>query len=81
MLRIFTLLLLLLNTLYFTWSQGMLADLGFAPAQQTEPQRIKRQINPDAVRLLSTQELQLPENNPDKPAPCLLSGPPGTPCQ
>ena len=81
MLRIFALLLLLLNIVYFTWSQGMLADLGFAPAQQTEPQRIKQQINPDAVRLLSPQELRLPENNPDKLPPCLLSSPPGTPCQ
>lgn len=80
MLRVFALLLLLLNSLYFTWSQGMLAGLGFAPAQHTEPQRIKQQINPDAVRLLSPQELQQSDNNPDKLQPCLLTDPPGRPC-
>ena len=81
MMRLFVLLLLLLNGLYFTWSQGMLAGLGFAPAQHTEPLRIKQQINPDAVRLLSPQERQLLDNNPDKPPPCLLTSAPGSPCQ
>lgn len=80
MLRIFVLLLLLLNALYFTWSQGMLSGLGFAPAQQTEPQRIKQQVNPDALRLLSPQELERSDNNLDKPPPCLLASPPGNPC-
>ena len=53
MLRLFVLVLVLLNGLYFVWSQGWLRIFDFAPAQQTEPHRMWEQINPDALRLLS----------------------------
>jgi hypothetical protein len=75
MLRLFVLILLLLNSLYFAWSQGFLAELGLAPEQQTEPRRLQQQIRPEALRLLSPQELL------DAPAPatsapeCLQAGP------
>lgn len=59
--RLLVLLMLLFNGIYFVWSQGLLAGLGWAPAQQTEPQHLSQQIRPQAVRLLSTQELALIE--------------------
>lgn len=50
MLRLLFLVLLLANMLFFAWSQGMLAVLGFAPASQSEPQRANHQIRPELVR-------------------------------
>ena len=70
MLRLFVLTLVLLNGTYFAWSQGLLLGLGFAPAQQTEPQRLGQQIKPDALRLIAPQELQR-----DEPAPLLTARP------
>lgn len=77
MLRFFVLALLLLNGIYFGWSQGLLAELGFAPAQQSEPQRLTQQIKPDAVRILSPQELRLIDASAKvsaKPTECLQAG-------
>jgi len=47
------LLLVLANTAYFAWSQGLLAPIGLAPNEQTEPQRLGTQIQPEAIRLLT----------------------------
>jgi hypothetical protein len=55
MLRLFVLVLVLLNSAYFAWSQGLLRGLGFAPAQQTEPQRLNQQIRPQDLHLLTVQ--------------------------
>ena len=56
MLRLTVLLLLLANAAYFAWSQGLLAPWGFAPAQQSEPQRLAQQIKPQALAVLSREE-------------------------
>jgi hypothetical protein len=64
MLRLFVLALVLLNGLYFAWSHGLLRGLGLAPVQQSEPQRLDRQIRPEALHLLTQQELGLPEAAP-----------------
>src|SRR4051794_15506890 len=56
MLRLAVLLLLLANAGYFAWSQGLLASWGFAPSQQSEPQRIEQQVRPQALRVLSSAE-------------------------
>ena len=56
MLRLFVLLLVLANAGYYAFSHGLLADYGFAPAAQTEPQRLAQQIKPEALRILNTQE-------------------------
>jgi hypothetical protein len=58
MLRLLFLVLLLANVLFFAWSQGMLSTLGFAPAQQREPQRVTNQIRPELVRVLPVQAAQ-----------------------
>ncbi len=52
MLRFFVLALILMNGVYFAWSQGLLQAYGFAPAQQTEPERLLQQIRPQALQLL-----------------------------
>ncbi|HSV36963.1 MAG TPA: SPOR domain-containing protein [Ramlibacter sp.] len=79
MLRLLVLLLLLANAAYYAWSHGMLAGWGFAPAQQAEPQRLAQQIKPQAVRLVSADELKGMEAGLAAPAPkvaeCLLAGP------
>jgi hypothetical protein len=56
MLRILVLLLALLNAIYYAWSHRMLRPYGFGPATQSEPQRVAQQIQPQLVRVLSTDE-------------------------
>jgi len=69
MLRSFVLALLLINGVYFAWSQGFLQSLGFAPAAQTEPQRLVQQIKPEALQVRTAQELRLAEAPPEAPKP------------
>lgn len=77
MLRLLVLLLVLLNATYFAWSHGMLRAYGWAPAEQTEPQRLAQQIRPEAIRILSAEEarraLQVVPP-PPKPSECLQAG-------
>ncbi len=75
--RFLVLILMLINGVYFAWSQGLLLGLGFAPAAQTEPQRMGQQIKPEALRLVSAQELRLNDTSPSmsvKPPVCLQAG-------
>ncbi|WP_027016975.1 SPOR domain-containing protein [Comamonas composti] len=51
MLRITFLLLVLANAGYYFWSHGHLAGLGLAPQSQNEPERLQRQIRPEALSL------------------------------
>ena len=52
MLRLLVLLLLLANAAFFAWSQGLLLAWGVGPLQQSEPQRVQQQLQPQAVRVL-----------------------------
>jgi hypothetical protein len=80
MLRLVVLALLLANAGYFAWTHGLLADYGFGPAAQAEPQRLAQQIRPEAMRLLTTAEArQLDSTVAAAPAPapaaeCLQAG-------
>ena len=56
MLRLLVLLLVLANSLYFAWSQRYLADFGFAPLTQSEPQRMAQQIQPEQMRVLGLDD-------------------------
>lgn len=77
MLRVIFLLLILVNGLYFAWSQGLLSGLGWAPVQQSEPQRLGQQIRPEALRVLTAQELSQPEVVPVPVVPVVpASAPP-----
>ena len=50
------LLLTLGNLGYFAWTKGLLIPYGFGPATQSEPQRLKQQIRPEALRILIPPE-------------------------
>ena len=52
MLRLAVIVLLLANAGYYAWSQGLLKDLGFAPEEQAEPQRLQQQIRPETLQIL-----------------------------
>ncbi|MFN3376316.1 MAG: SPOR domain-containing protein [Burkholderiaceae bacterium] len=52
MLRLAVIALLLANAGYYAWSQGLLADWGFAPVQEAEPQRLAQQIRPETLQVL-----------------------------
>ena len=78
MLRIFVLVLILANGLYLVWSEGWLRAQGFAPAQQTEPQRLTQQIRPEAVRVLTADQykkVQAQAQADLEPKQCLQAGP------
>ena len=78
-LRVAVLLLLLGNLVYYLWTEGLLRNAGLGPAVQTEPQRLLRQIRPEALRLqpavaetaASSQEAPLMA---DPTGPCLQAG-------
>ncbi|MDT8990156.1 SPOR domain-containing protein [Curvibacter sp. APW13] len=70
--------LVLANALFFVWSQGYLAMYGFAPAVQSEPQRLQQQIHPEALVVLDAPSLKKAEAQAAedaKPRECLVLGP------
>ena len=67
MLRLAVIALLLANAGYYAWSQGLLADWGFAPAQEAEPQRLAQQIRPETLQVLR-QRSSGSVSTPDTPA-------------
>lgn len=77
MLRLVVLLLVLLNAAYYAWSQGLLRAYGWAPAEQSEPQRLEQQLRPQAIRILPPEEGRKAEQvalTPPKPPECLQAG-------
>ncbi|RZI72817.1 MAG: hypothetical protein EOP80_12935 [Variovorax sp.] len=64
--------LVLANLIYFTWTQGGLAVFGAVPAAfaEHEPQRLTRQIRPDALRIRPDTAAE------PAPAPALPAAPP-----
>lgn len=75
MLRLLVLALLLANAGYFAFTQGLLADYGWAPATQAEPQRLEQQIRPEAMVLLSAGEArQVESTGPSGSGECLQAG-------
>ncbi len=52
MLRWLVLVLLLANAGYLAWSQHWLGGVGLAPASESEPERLRQQIEPGALRIL-----------------------------
>ena len=77
MLRLIVLLLVLANGTYFAWSQGLWRAYGWAPAEQSEPQRLQQQIRPEAIRILGTEEarrVEVAAQMPARPPECLQAG-------
>jgi hypothetical protein len=53
MLRLFVLVLVLANIGFYAWTQGMLDGVvGARPTGDREPERMAKQVNPDAVRVM-----------------------------
>ena len=55
MLRWLVLVLLLANAGYFAWSQHWLGGLGLVLVSESEPERLRQQIKPEALRILPGQ--------------------------
>ncbi len=80
MLRLFVLILLLTNGVYYAWSNGLLRPYGFAPEQVAEPQRLASQIRPEALVILTPDEARKAEANgpvtsATRAAECQQAGP------
>ena len=81
-LRLAVLLLLLLNLSYYLWSEDLLRGAGLGPTVQSEPQRLARQVKPDALQLRKP-DVGIPESAAPAPAvstaqlagECLETGP------
>lgn len=54
MLRLAVLALILANAGYYAWYEGWLRGVGLAPTEQSEPQRLQQQINPEQLRVVRT---------------------------
>ncbi|MEO6971875.1 MAG: SPOR domain-containing protein [Rhodoferax sp.] len=77
MLRLLALLLLLANGAYFAWSHDLLRMAGLGPEQQSEPQRVAQQIEPQELQLL--RSVPSPRSAAPAPNAVLPSGPPSIP--
>ena len=78
MLRLFALFLILVNGVYFAWSQGLLYAYGFAPLSQSEPNRLAEQIRPEAIHVLTPLEAKRADAQAQAelaPTECLVAGP------
>ena len=71
MLRLAVIVLLLANAGYYAWSQGQLRPLGYAPQEQSEPQRMNQQIRPETLQILKV--------NPSKTSSAAPPGSTSTP--
>ena len=80
MLRMLALALLLANAGYFAWSQGLLAAYGFKPARQAEPERLARQIRPEALQLITPLAPAAPQPVASIDVQTLAMPPAGTAC-
>ena len=69
MLRLLVLMLLLANGVYFVWAQGLLREVGFAPADQSEPLRLAQQLRPEGLRILKPEEVRRLETSAPPAAP------------
>ena len=50
--RLVVLLLLWANLIFWGWSNGWFSAVGWAPATESEPQRIDQQVTPYKLQLL-----------------------------
>jgi len=71
--RTLLLALLLVNLVFFAWSQGWMAGAGLGPVTQREPQRLALQIHPEQVQITplasaSATPASSPQPTPSAPA-------------
>ena len=69
-------LLLAANLGWLAWSQGWLRPLGLAPRLQAEPERLQRQVQPEAIRLrpLERARQQIAQLQDGQRALCRVGG-------
>ena len=51
MLRLLVLLLVVANLGYWAWADGHLRELGLGPPVEREPERVARQLHPEALKV------------------------------
>ncbi len=73
MLRLFALLLLIANGLFFAWSNGYLSSWGLTSASKNESFRVNEQIEPE--RIVIRQKEATATNNLPAPVPAAVSTP------
>lgn len=73
-------LLLAANLGWLAWSQGWLRPLGLAPRLQAEPERLRRQVQPEAIRLRPLEHAEAPVREAPTPAPATPAAPAPTAC-
>ena len=66
MLRLAVIVLLLANAGYYAWSQGLLRPLGYAPQEQSEPQRMNQQIRPETLQILKANPSKTSSASPSQ---------------
>jgi|LauGreDrversion2_3_1035106.scaffolds.fasta_scaffold07569_2 hypothetical protein len=80
MLRWVLLVLVIANAVFFSWSQGLWAAQGWAPARLSEPERMQQQVQAQAIRVLNsaaetadktTEALTTDSVVPTEPKSCL----------
>jgi len=78
MLRLLALALFLANGVYFFWAQGWGLPLGWGPIPQTEPQRLARQLHPEALSPMDAaafKRIEAQAQAEREPKDCLQAGP------
>ena len=53
MLKVLVWLLVLANAGFYAWSHGYLVGIVSVPPGQEEPERLKHQVNPEAIQVRS----------------------------
>ena len=68
--------LLLANLLFFAWSQGWIDELvGMRAHGDREPERLQKQVHPEAVRILTTQAVAAAARAAESRLLCFEAGP------
>lgn len=73
--RVTAVLLVVINLVLLAWGQGWLAAYRWGPHHQREPDRLLRQVRPDALMVIDEARLQalLAAEQAESPAQCLQS--------
>jgi hypothetical protein len=77
--RTLLLALLLVNLVFFAWSQGWMAGAGLGPVMQREPQRLALQIHPEQVQITPLASASATPVSPPQPAPSAPASLPSAP--
>ena len=77
--RALLLVLLLINLVFFAWSQGWMAGVGLGPVTQREPQRLALQIHPEQVQITPLSSAPAAPAIPPQPTPSAPASLPSAP--